>query len=294
MMNELQQALYQAGFDRIAVLEGSEAGIPEKRLILCFSFYQGADATGPHADAVIHPYYPVSQRSYRIAKSFVSEYSQKGWRIRLDNHIRIKSILDRLPFLQRGRNTLSYMNGIGSRFHIQIMTSEEEIPVTDHPEEKPHSVFCGDCRKCLAHCPGKAISETGFSKEKCLRFWMLNGLCPPEEIMEKMGNRLIGCDECENCCPHNAAGSSDVRTVSLKDIIAGNAAGSLREMIGSNYARKNRLQIQGCSIAASMKRKDLISDLARLAGSENEEVRKAASKAIRIILSESRKTADHS
>ena len=283
-MKDLRGELIRLGFDRVAVLDGREAGIAEKRLMLCFMYYSGNAAdVGEIREGVIHPYYPVSQQAYRTARSFAEACREEGIPVRLANHIHIKKILDRLPFLQKGRNTLSYLPESGSRFHVQILTCDAETEVTDHPEEEAHGIFCGECRKCMENCPGGAIREDGFSKEACLRYWMMSGNCPPDGIARKMGNRLIGCDACENCCPHNPSGDGETVTYPIREMLTGAAADDLKEQIGSNYARRGRIRIQGCVMAASLQREDLMPEILQLRGDDNEEVRKAAEQAIRLI-----------
>ena len=281
---EIREELLRRGFARVCVLDGEEAGIGSRRLILCIMPYRACAGEGNgEAAGVIHPYYPASQRAYRTAREAAAEMAEKGIRVRLANDIRVKRILNRLPFLKRGRNTLSYLPETGSRFHVQILACDEEIPVTDRLETAEHEVMCLSCRRCAEACPGGAIREDGFEKERCLRWWMLNGKCPPEAIMRKMGNRLIGCDACESCCPHNAPGAGEPPAAPLRELLAGGDREALAGMIGSNYARKNRILIQACAIAASRGRKELLPEIRALEAAESPEVRAAARQAVRIL-----------
>ena len=245
------------GFDRVAVLDGKQCGIEQKRLILAFMTYEPVEEQKV-SGALIHPYYPVSQRAYRAAGDIAASLRKEGLDVQQANHIHIKSILGRLPFLRRGRNTLSYMGVAGSRFHVQILTADEEIPVTDDLYETEREYSCGKCRRCMSACPGGAITDDGFERERCLRYWMLNGELPPDEIKEKMGSRLIGCDVCEACCPMNRPGTGEPEEAALEDLLEGRNIERLRMLIGSNYARKRKLLIQACLIAGSTRRKDLL------------------------------------
>ncbi len=278
-----QAALRRSGFDRVVVLDGPACGIPERRLLLCFALYEAEPEENPSREAVIHPYYPVSQQAYRRARAFVKACAEHGLQVRLRDDIRLKPILNRLPFLRLGRNTLAYLPGQGSRFHVQTLTAEEEIPITDVPEEREHPEACGSCRKCAESCPSGAIGPEGFLREKCLRFWMLNGQLPPPEIREKMGNRLLGCDVCERCCPMNPKGSGEATVIPLAGLLRGEAAEGLKVLIGANYARPNRLLIQGCLLAASLKREDLRPELEALTGAASPGVRAAAEAALRSL-----------
>ncbi len=282
----IPEAILGLGFDRVAVLDGTACGITAKRLILCFACYEAEREESAVPEAVIHPYYPVSQQAYLKAKAFAADCEAHGIRVSMADDIRIKPVLNRLPFLRRGRNTLNYLPEKGSRFHVQVLVSEEELPVTDVPEPEEHGYACGSCRKCEENCPGGAIGPEGFRREKCLRWWMLNGKVPPEEIRRHMGNRFLGCDACEACCPMNPEGKGRAEVIPLADILDGKANGMLRELIGPNYARTNRMLMQAGTCAGSLGRTDLRPRLETLAEtSASPAVREAAEAALGMLTS---------
>ena len=264
MLPPVTEDLRQLGFDPVIVLDGACCGIREKRLILCLTRYRAALPAPEVREAVIHPYYPRSQQAYRAAREYAEQCRAGGIPVSLANDLHIKSILNRLPFLKRGKNTLSFLPEGGSRFHVQILTAELDLPVTCVPEETEHAVSCGACTRCMQACPTGAITEEGFLREKCLRFWMMNGKMPPEEIAGRMGNRLMGCDECESCCPMNRGEEREAPlTVPLRDILTGQGRG-LEELIGSNYAIPNRVLTQACLLCACLNRRDLVPELQTL------------------------------
>lgn len=265
-MEHLFDSLIQNGFIRVTVLDGKICKISKKRLILCFIPYETSRATETIREAVIHRYYPVSQKAYITARSFAEECRATGIDMKVDSSVHIKNLLDRLPFLKRGRNTLSYLSDYGSRFHVQVLTSDDDrIQVTDWPDSSPHDIMCGECRNCISACPSGAIQPDGFEKEKCLRYWMLNGKVPPESIAHLMGNRLIGCDNCENCCPHNKIGRGNPISIPLYDLLEKPQSIYLCDLIGKNYAIKNRITAQACIIAGSIYRTDLTDKLQEIA-----------------------------
>ena len=171
-----------------------------------------------------------------------------AWTLRDD--IRVKPIFARLPGFTQGRNTLSYMDGVGSRFHVQILLSEKTFPV-DMALEEEHGLHCGSCKRCIEACPSGGIDEEGFHREKCLRNWMLSGK-PIPEAMRKMGNRLLGCDNCQRCCPHQPKPMGEpLPPVSLRDLLSNpkETTMTLRPIIGSNLAIPNRALGQACLVA---------------------------------------------
>ena len=274
----LTERLLAAGFDRVIVLSGQECGCPEYGSVIIALWGYRAEAHPAAEDAWIHPYYFASQKAYLAAARVVAE--TKGAHLRDD--IRVKPIFARLPGFSQGRNTLSYAEGLGSRFHVQIIATDEALPATHHLEEHPHAPDCGECRRCLDACPTGAIDEQGFHRERCLRNWMMAGKPIPPEV-RGMGNRLIGCDECQRCCPRNPPPTGESYTpVSLEALLTDTAmiAAALREMIGANLSIPNRVLGQACLLAGCSGRRELTEALEPLTGHPSEVVREHAAWAI--------------
>ena len=241
--------LTRAGFDEVIVLSGAECGVKEATLLIAVRAYEAEDA--PEGGAWIHPYYFASQQAYLAAQETVQLARQVGVPLSSRDEVRVKPIFARLPRFQQGRNTLSYLPGIGSRFHVQIFTLDAPLPPTEHllPEAKP--LQCGDCRRCLDACPTGALDEAGFHREKCLRNWQLSGKAVPEALRVRMGNRLIGCDSCQRCCPHNPPPVKRGEPVPLQPLLTDirTSAAALSKQIGANLAIPNRVLAQACLIA---------------------------------------------
>lgn len=244
---DMKQTLLDGGFARVIMLDALSCGAAEQgTLLLAFWTYEAEQEPAEH-DAWIHPYYYASQQAYRTAEAAVKA-SDGAWTLRDD--IRVKPIFARLPGFTQGRNTLSYMDGAGSRFHVQILLSEKTFPV-DMVLEEQHGLHCGSCKRCIEVCPSGGIDEEGFHREKCLRNWMLSGKPIPEN-MRKMGNRLLGCDNCQRCCPHQPKPMGEqLPPVSLRDLLSNpkETTMTLRPIIGSNLAIPNRVQGQACLVA---------------------------------------------
>jgi len=64
---------------------------------------------------------------------------------------------------------------------------------------------CGQCRACLDACPTEAIQEPYIVKMSACLDEILN--TPghiSDDMKEKIGNRILSCDVCQEVCPHNA------------------------------------------------------------------------------------------
>lgn len=259
------QRLLSAGFDRVIVLNGAECGVPEAGSILLALWAYEAEAVPASSGAWIHPYYFASQRAYTAASAIAAECASHGLALRDD--IRVKPIFARLPGFSQGRNTLSYVEGFGSRFHVQIFTLTPAIPPTHHLTEEPHPLHCGNCRKCVAACPTNALEDGLFHRERCLRNWQLGGQPLPEALRSAMGNRLIGCDVCQQVCPHNPKPEGEAHEpVSLETLLSTpkQAAQTLKSAIGANLAIPNRVLAQALIIAGNSGRIDLLEQVEKL------------------------------
>ena len=275
----LQDRLLEAGFDRVIVLSGVDCGYPEHGSVVIALWSYEAEARPAEGEAWIHPYYDASQMAYLAARGIAEE--MRGVSLRDD--IRVKPIFARLPGFSQGKNTLSYVEGFGSRFHVQVLVTEEALPRTHMLEEAPHGNSCGDCRRCLESCPTGAIGEDGFHRERCLRNWMMSGKPVPEEA-RAMGHRLIGCDDCQRCCPKNSEPMGEAHeTVPLAALLERpqEMCAALKARIGANLSIPNRVLGQACLIAGSTGREDLIPQLIALSAHPSETVREHADWAIR-------------
>lgn len=243
--------LTDAGFAPVFALDGPSCGVEERTVLLAVMAYE-AEAEPAQTGAWVHPYYFASQKAYQAAVAIAHEAESAGEPLQLRDELRVKPIFSRMPGMNQGRNTLSYLPRIGSRFHVQIFTWDQPMTPTVILEAQPHPLQCGSCKRCLAACPTGALDEEGFHREKCLRNWQLNGQAMPEDVREKMGNRFIGCDECQRCCPHNPKPSGETHgAMALDEILsdAKSAAKRLKGEIGANLALPNRVLSQACVLA---------------------------------------------
>lgn len=258
--------LNEAGFAHVMILDGAACGADAKALVLALWTYQ-AEKDVPRAEAWVHPYYPASHRAYKAAQQFAWEATAAGLPTCVRDDILLKPIFARLPGLSQGRNTLSYLAGEGSRFHAKLFAVDAPLPPTVRLEAAAHDRHCDGCTRCMEACPTGAITPDGFIRERCLRNWMLSGKAVPEDLRCAMGNRLIGCDTCQRCCPHNppATGEAGLPAPLLRLLTEPKAmAAELRDVIGANLTLPNRLLSQACLLAGNSGRKDLLPALAGL------------------------------
>lgn len=76
------------------------------------------------------------------------------------------------------------------------------VTTADYEVSAPVPDGCGTCSRCEPACPTGAIVAPGvIDARRCLAWLMQRpGVFPPE-FREALGDRLYGCDDCQEACP---------------------------------------------------------------------------------------------
>jgi epoxyqueuosine reductase len=72
-----------------------------------------------------------------------------------------------------------------------------------HPRIQAPS--CGRCTRCLSACPTDAFVDAyHLDPQRCIAYWTIEARgVIPRELRPHFGNRIFGCDICQEVCPYN-------------------------------------------------------------------------------------------
>src|SRR5207237_9752457 len=133
------------------------------------------------------------------------ELRAEGWKARVlcdDNALVDREAAFRAGLGWYGKNTNLLLPGRGSWFVLGSV-------VTDAPLEAsatPVADGCGSCQRCLPACPTGALVAPGvLDARRCLAHLVQAPGSFPVELRAALGDRLYGCDDCQDACPEDQA-----------------------------------------------------------------------------------------
>lgn len=131
----------------------------------------------------------------------------------LGRPVAARACVDTAPVLEReaaqrggvgfiAKNTMLIAPGVGSYVVLgELVTDVACAPVAD--EIAPR---CGECRRCLDACPtGAFVDAYVLGAGRCISYLTIENPGPiPRALRPLVGDRVFGCDVCQEVCPWNA------------------------------------------------------------------------------------------
>jgi epoxyqueuosine reductase len=118
------------------------------------------------------------------------------------NHLVDRPVAERAGLGWFGKSANLLLPGRGSWFLLGSVLTDAVIG--DAPRPVPVTDGCGTCERCIPACPTGAIVAPGtVDARRCLS-WSLQATGTfPRDQRVALGDRLYGCDECQEVCPPN-------------------------------------------------------------------------------------------
>ena len=98
-----------------------------------------------------------------------------------------------------GKNTMLITRTHGSWVVLGTLVTDVDVePSSSVPQG------CGSCTLCIDACPTDALDEPGvLDATRCLAYWTQTPGEMPDDVMAALGDRVYGCDICQDVCPWN-------------------------------------------------------------------------------------------
>lgn len=123
-----------------------------------------------------------------------------------------RGFVDTAPILERemaynshigwfGKNTNIIHHEIGSWFFLAEILIDIELEY----DETPAKGGCGTCTRCIEACPtGALVAPYTLDARRCISYLTIEFKGSiPVELRSLLGNRIFGCDVCQEACPWN-------------------------------------------------------------------------------------------
>jgi epoxyqueuosine reductase len=142
-------------------------------------------------------------------QAIADELHAHGWRTLVlldDNALVDREAAYRAGLGWYGKSTNILLPGRGSWFVLGSVLTTAPLAVDDERVADG----CGSCRRCLDGCPTGAIVAPGVVDARRCLAWLLQARGDfPVEFRVALGDRLYGCDECQEVCPPNRRAGSE-------------------------------------------------------------------------------------
>lgn len=176
----------------------------------------------------------MKKRLHAVCDALRDEHPGAGFRAFVDTApVPERELAARAGLGWIGKHTLLIHPRIGSwmllgGFLTTLELSPKAQPVADH---------CGSCSRCLDACPTDAITPYSVDARRCISYLTIERRAEiAPEFHTAIGDRLFGCDICQEVCPHNSPRGPEQLGGHGSDVLDGYGTGpasfDLLEVIG--------------------------------------------------------------
>ena len=164
--------------------------------------------------------YALSPRDYhdivlaalrRVKSALIDEVRASGFDISTRAYVDTGPVLERVYAKYAGigwvgKNTCIINQELGSWIFLGvIVTSVEYSAFVDDDKLEVAADRCGSCTRCIDACPTEAlVAPQRLDASRCIAYFTIEKRgAIPEEMRERIGRHVFGCDICQDVCPWN-------------------------------------------------------------------------------------------
>ena len=217
---------YLARTDAVDRRQDLRSTMDEFRSAIVVAQEYGGDHPGPEAEEpsrAIIARYARGRDYHRVLKARLLALSNRLEEVA--GPINARAYVDTGPILERelaqraglgwfGKNTMLIHPRHGSYAFLGVLLTDLALDETE-PFGQDH---CGTCVRCLEACPTGALlgrTEAGapvMDARLCISYLTIELRGPiPRDLRPAVGNRIFGCDICQECCPFTRTFSKPAR-----------------------------------------------------------------------------------
>ncbi len=140
-------------------------------------------------------------RLQQLARQIEAEVGPFGYRAFVDSApVMEKALAQKAGLGWIGKHSNLLNRDAGSWFFLGELYTDLPLPL-DQPVEE----HCGNCQACIDCCPTQAIvGPYQVDARRCISYLTIELKGPiPAPLRPLLGNRIYGCDDCQQVCPWN-------------------------------------------------------------------------------------------
>lgn len=141
------------------------------------------------------------KRLQKLAKKIEDTVGKFSYRAFVDSApVLEKPLAEKAGLGWIGKHSNVINKDAGSWFFLGELYTDLPLPI-DSPAEH----HCGTCTSCIDICPTQAIvAPYEVDARRCISYLTIELFgAIPKDLRKDMGNRIYGCDDCQQCCPWN-------------------------------------------------------------------------------------------
>lgn len=214
---------------------------------------------GPHARVAAYAredHYATLRSALGVMASALTAAGYRAVVLADQNNLVDRAAAHRAALGWWGKSSNILIPGVGSMVVIGSVLTDARLEVA----VEPVADACGSCRECLDGCPTGAIVAPGIvDARRCLAWLVQAEGMFPIEFRGPLGDRIYGCDDCQDVCPPNrvrvrrpSAATESQTWVSVLDLLRADDADLMRSYgrwyiprREPRYLRRNALVVLG-------------------------------------------------